>query len=660
MHNWPNFKQWMKLPSFLNKKEKVTLYSSVAVFVLSFLFLVVSFYYSNTKQAPAFGGKYTEGIVGKTGYINPVLASRDIERDLNELVFSGLMRYDSQGNLVNDLLVTDPEIKDNGRTYEVYLRSDIYFHDGHKVDADDVIFTIKTIQDPEYKSPLRPNWLGVTVEKISDVGIRFRLKNPYPDFKERLTVKIIPQHIWNNITASEFFTSPYNNKQAIGSGPYKIKKSGFKKDFSKVIELEAYDKYHLQKPYIKELTILVFSDEKELIKSAKAGKIDGFMTRPSPELKIHGFNDYQFLIPRYFALFFNLKDSAFQNKEFRQALNYATDKDEIIKKVFGGKAQKVDSPVLPDFYGFPAPTSTYQYDINKAKEILLGLKYEYNQDGKLLKPESQNFKFKTNLAQGSIGEEVKMLQKCLAQFPEIYPEGKITGIFGKGTADAVSKFQEKYAQEILIPNNLEKGNGKVKGSTQEKLNQICFGDPNQSREVKLTVYTTKTSNYQNDYLSETAQIIKEQWAKIGIDLEVKAVATSPTEKSLEIDIIRPRAYQTLIFGYALKMMPDPFPFWHSSQSQDPGFNLSLYDNKAVDKILEQLREEENDFSKTEKYEKLQELISQDAPCVFLYNPQNSYIVDQKIKGIENGKGADLSKRFSNASSWYIKTKRIWK
>jgi ABC-type transport system substrate-binding protein len=94
-------------------------------------------------------------------------------------------------------------------------------------------------------------------------------------------------------------------------------------------------------------------------------------------------------------------------------------------------------------------------------------------------------------------------------------------------------------------------------------------------------------------------------------------------------------------------MPDLFPFWHSSQIQDPGFNLALYENKTADKILEQIREDENESSRAQNYQKLQEIINNDVPAVFLFNPYNSYFVESKIKGIEDGKGADLSKRFCN-------------
>lgn len=89
-------------------------------------------------------------------------------------------------------------------------------------------------------------------------------------------------------------------------------------------------------------------------------------------------------------------------------------------------------------------------------------------------------------------------------------------------------------------------------------------------------------------------------------------------------------------------------------------NLSSYENKNADQLLREARESIDKKIKTQKYEKLQDIILNDAPALFLYNPDYVYWVSQKIEGVDTNKIIDPAKRFSNITNWYIKTKRAWK
>ena len=103
-----------------------------------------------------------------------------------------------------------------------YLKKNLFWSDGKPLTADDVIFTIKSIQNPSLKSPIRPNWLGVKVKKISDLSVSFELENSSAVFLENATLKILPKHIWEEVSAQNFPLSIYNLKP-VGSGPYKLK-----------------------------------------------------------------------------------------------------------------------------------------------------------------------------------------------------------------------------------------------------------------------------------------------------------------------------------------------------------------------------------------------------------------------------------------------------
>jgi ABC-type transport system substrate-binding protein len=651
----PKKSQWKQFFNVLTKKEKISFFVLFIFFLASSFFLLIDFYLKNTKIVPAQGGEYIEGMVGSPRWIQPIYAPlSDIDRDLSELIFAGLMKYEN-GKIVPDL-VKDYKILEDGKVYELYLKENLFWSDGKPLTVEDVIFTIEMIQNPDVKSPLRGNWLGVGVEKIAENGLRFKLKDKSGVFLELLTVKIIPKHIWGDIPPKNFSLAAAN-LNPIGSGPYKLKKL-FQDEEGKIVSLELIKNplYFGQKPHISKISFRFFDTEEKLIEAFKKGEIKGFSLTNISSLENlpKNFNLYSFSLPRYFAVFFNLKDSkVLSEKEVRVALNYGTNKSEILDKVLLGQGRVVDSPILPEIYGFEKPAKVYQFDIEKAKETLEKDGFLIQDNGfreKTIKKELTS-RFKKNLSLGVKDKEVEELQKCLANDKEIYPGGKISGIFDKETKEAVILFQEKYKDEILKPYGLEKGTGEVKEQTRKKLNEICFG----KQEEKIPLQFSLTTVNQPD-LIRMATILKDQWKELGAKVEIRTYDIS----SLEKEILRERKFDALLFGEILGSIPDPFPFWHSSQRGELGLNLSNYENKDADKFLEVARESLDDSERKKNLEEFQELITDDAPAVFLYNPHERYLLTKEIKGVKAGLIVDPSKRFSDISNWYINTKRVLK
>lgn len=647
---------WRQFLKVLSKKEKNLFFVFLSLALGSFAFLSVNFYLQNTEIKPTPGGIYIEGIIGFPRFINPLYAPlSDVDRDLTELLFSGLMKYNGRGEIVPDL--AECEVSQEGEIYECYLKKNILWHDGEELTADDIIFTINTIQEPEYKSPLRIKWLEIKVEKISNLAIRFKLKNPYSPFLETLTLKILPKHIWKNISPQNFPLSDYN-LEPIGSGPYQFKELK-KNELDEPISLTviANPNYFGEKTKISQISFKFFEKEEDLIEAFQKKEILGLSIlnpRHYDLLKENELCNYSLSLARYFALFFNPeKSKVLSEKEVREALNYGINKKEILEKVLTNQGEIVDSPILPRIYGFSLPVNIYQFSLEKAKEILDKAGFRENETGqreKILEKEAE-FQFKSDLRSGSQGKEVEELQKCLAKDPEIYPEGKVTGLFGDLTKKAVIRFQEKYAKEILEPWGFKKGTGTVSRTTRAKLNEICFEKPVETLPLSFSIVTVD-----QPFLIEIANLLKEQWQILGAEVKIETFDIS----TLEREIIKPRNYQSLLFGQVLGLIPDPFPFWHSSQKKDPGLNLALYDNKAVDKLLEEGREIQDFEKKAKIYEEFQDILIADAPVVFLYNPNYLYFVSKEIKGIETEIIVDPSKRFSGIENWYIKTRRTWK
>jgi len=661
---------WRYFFKILSKKERVTLSLSLLFFLVSFSFISVNFYIKNTETQPAIGGSLTEGVIGSPRFINPVYAQADdVDRDLTELVYSGLMRYNEKGEIVKDM-AEKYELLEDGKVFDFYLKENLLWSDDTPISADDIIFTVKAIQNPALKSPVRGSWLGIKAEKISELGVRFELRSPSAVFLENCTLKIMPKHIWEKISEQNFHLAIYN-LEPVGSGPYKIKKESLIRDKEgsiKSLELVANPNYHEKSPYIQNISFLFFNNEDELISAFNSDRIDGF-SFVSPDKnqqlkKEDSFLFYRFLIPRYFAVFFNPeKSKVLADKNVRLALNYGTDKKEIIDHIFSGKAKIVDSPILPDIYGLEAPENIYEFNFQEAEQILEKVGFIKGEDGirERITVKQPAFQFTNDLKVGSTGNEVRELQKCLANppagGPDVYPEGEITGAFRDKTRAAVIKFQEKYKEEILDPYGLKQGTGTVYQSTRKKLNELCAPASEETSFLTLTLTTFSPNTTGQSMLAETALILKKQWEALGIKIEIDFISERPV--FLE-EKIRPRDYEMVLFGNALEINPDPFPFWHSSQTRDPGLNLSAYENKESDRLLEEARQTLDQEEKKNLLEKFQENLIKDAPAVFLYNPDYLYILSKEIKGVKTGTISDPSQRFSDINNWHIKTKRSWK
>jgi len=551
------------LSKLLNFKEKLFVLLLVFV-VLASLFFWLYYLYSNlTISVPRKGGIYTEGIIGQPNYINPLLAqASEADSDLSQLIFSGLLKYDKDGNLVNDLAASY-EISENQSEYTVHLKQNLKWHDGSPLTADDVFFTVNAIKDPMYKSPLRQAWQGIEIRQADENTLVFSLKSPYFGFLDNLTAGILPKHIWENISPDKFALTEYNLRP-IGSGPFVF--SDLNKDSEGNIlsyELQSFADYHDVMPYISRFNLNFYQNEESLLQAFNKKEIDG-MSNISPnslqDIKTKKSADiHEFVMPRYYALFFNqTKNLPLADKKVREALAWGVNRQEIIDSVLKGKGTAIFSPFLPQMEEYENDISKYDFNIDKAREVL----------------------------------------------------------------DAAG---------------WKEGDGGIREKNKTKL--------------EFDIYALDWPE-----LAQTADILKNQWSKIGVSANVNVLAVS----DLQQNYIRPREYDSLLFGQALSFNPDPYFFWHSSQKRDPGLNLSLFEDKKADELLESARMEVNKEKRVENYRELQKIITSEIPALFLYSNTYLYPVNQKVKGLTVRNINAPSWRFADVNMWYIKTKRVKK
>ncbi|MBI2439574.1 MAG: peptide ABC transporter substrate-binding protein [Candidatus Moranbacteria bacterium] len=534
----------------------------VVVAFLALSFWLGALYFTSTKEVAEYGGEYAEGIAGQPRYINPILSqTSEADAALSELVYSGLFGYDEQGELVKRL-AAEYSIADEGKLYTVTLRQGVRWHDGEELSADDVLFTIRAIQDPAFKSPLRANWLSVDVAAVDRYTVTFTLKKSYFGFLENLTLGILPKHIWENIAPENFLLADYN-LSPIGSGPYVFYDSERDSNGNMLsYELRAFSEYFEGMPYIAKIIFHFYPDEDTLIDAYNRKEVSG-MYSVTPENLVRleerkSTRIYELNIPRVFAVFFNISKSVpLAYDEVREALSLATEREALIREVLSGKGQPAFSTILPFMRGYNEEVSFPRFDKEKANALLEEKEWKRGEDGVRAK---------------------------------------------NGTVLQI---------KLLVPDWPQ--------------------------------------------LVATAELLKQQWEAVGARIEVVVLGAA----DLQQNAIRPREYEALLFGEAI-MHADPFSFWHSSQKQDPGLNLALFDDKEADDVLTALREELDLEKRREKYKTFQEILVREHPAVFLYAPTHLYVANNTLHNM-NTRTLDATQyRLSNAKNWYIKTKRVRK
>lgn len=153
------------------------------------------------------------------------------------------------------------------------------------------------------------------------------------------------------------------------------------------------------------------------------------------------------------------------------------------------------------------------------------------------------------------------------------------------------------------------------------------------------------------------QAVKEFWETIGVKTNIFTVPANRVQQ----EIIKPREFDAFFYSQIVGADPDPYAFWHSSQAGENGFNISSFNNKEVDELLEDARLNLDISQRQEKYKFFQEIITEDEPAIFMYSPVYVYAQRKKVKGYDVKDILVPSDRFVNVHEWYIETgkKLIW-
>ena len=557
----PNWTQLKRISLLLSSKEKRVVSSFAGIILISVGAWAYIYYRDNITILPAEGGVWSEALIGQPTFINPILAqTSDTDLDITRLIYRGLLTYDKDLKLTTDL-AESYEIDEAQTKYTVVLKENIFWQDGVAVTVDDVIFTLRAIQDPNWESPLLVSFKGVTIDKIDERTIVFNLPERFGPFLSLLTTGLLPKHVWEEIPAASSRLAEFNIKP-VGNGPWQFEE--FSKDKSGTIHsyvLVPNDYFSEMDPYLSKITFKFYPDFTFALEALNQKQVMGVSFLPTSlqggisEPENYSFN--RLSLPQYTALFFNQKQNEFlKSKSVRTALANAIDKSKLTKEILSDQAKVLSSPILA--LESEGATTTLSFDPGRSIKLLEDVDWILNESG----------------------------------------------------------YREKDGEVLSI--------------------------------------TLTTLNHPEN--ENVANFIKESWKKIGVQTTVQLIPQS----EIQTNVIKNRDYDVLLYGAIVGADPDPYSFWHSSQVEHPGLNLSLFRDGNTDLLLEKAREELDAEKRLDSYEAFKRILLEEVPAVFLYTPTYTYIQEKRLQGFDIDGLIIPADRLNNSTDWYTKTRRSLK
>jgi peptide/nickel transport system substrate-binding protein len=269
----------------------------------------------------------------------------------------------------------DYNADDNSYTFR--LQENVKWHDGADFTADDVVFTYNYTKEHPYQ------WVDNSIveyaEALDNYTVKLYLSRPYAPFFQDVAgaQPIIPKHIWENVTTPEEFLTP---EAVIGTGPYML--ADYSQEHGTYL-YQANDSYYLGQPAVGEIKFVKVATEMTPA-ALEAGSVNAaaIPAEVVPDIEAAGFTIITDPPSWNGKLTINHQKEPLSSKEFRQALAYAIDRQALVQVVFRGNAIGGSPGMLPPTSVWYNPdTPQYQYDPDKARQLIEGLGYNRLDNG---------------------------------------------------------------------------------------------------------------------------------------------------------------------------------------------------------------------------------------------------------------------------------------
>lgn len=330
-----------------------------------------------TQAAPpaAAAGTLRIGLDVDAGTGDPRLARDTSAFRLRELVFDSLV--DLSPEFVPTPVLAESWENPNDTTWVFHLRKGVKFHDGSELKAEDVKFTFDTILDEKFASPNRAFFTPIkSIEVVDDYTVKFTLDQPYGPLLSYLIMPIVPKAIVEK-DAAAFANAP------VGTGPFKF--VSWKR--GDTISLEANPDYWGGKPKTDKIEIKIVPDNSARVVALESGDLDFVQSPLSPQdvTRLQGegkFNVNRIPAAGYTYINLNCADPILSDVKVRQALSYLVNREDILNSIYKGVGKVANGPIPPGMWAYTADLPSYNYDPDKAAQLLEEAGWKLGADGK--------------------------------------------------------------------------------------------------------------------------------------------------------------------------------------------------------------------------------------------------------------------------------------
>lgn len=353
-----------------------------------------------TSYQKARGGVYLTAAIGEASNLIPWTSSDSASHAVSGHIYNGLLKYDKDLNLTGDL-AESWNVSDDGLTMTFHLKKGVKWSDGSELTAHDVMATFKTITDPETLSPYSGDYKMVQSAKVvDDYTFEASYSKPFAPALSSWTLKILPQ---KRLEAEDINDSSLKFNP-LGTGPYTL--TNWKR--GEFVHLTARANYFEHEPYISQLLTRQIPDMDTQFLELKAGNLDSMGLKPLQFTRLTDtarfkktFNKYKYLSNGYTYMGFNLNNNLFADKQVRQALSYAVNRQEIVDGVLYGQGLPLACPFKPGTWAYNNTIAPYPYDVQKSKQLLKNAGWVDSDGNGILDKDGQEFEFTVVTNQGN-------------------------------------------------------------------------------------------------------------------------------------------------------------------------------------------------------------------------------------------------------------------
>lgn len=309
---------------------------------------------------------------------------------LFSLIYEGLLHYDYDEERYVPRLAESYSIANN-QSVVFKLRSNVRWHDGEPFTADDVAFTYAYLQRLAPEQTRKP-YAGLTVEAVDPTTVQARFDRPVADILQFFDTWIIPKHLFQNFVPRSG-TEPLENRP-IGTGPYRFSRQTIEGHIS----LDVNQSYWGEQGHIATLKMNKITDPTQMTLSAMYGNHRLMIQVPPDQINtleaLKTFNIELYPSFGIYAFAYDCQHPLLKDVRLRQAMTYATNRQNMLDQWFNGKGHVIATPFNNSSPYYDHTIRPYPYDPARARAILEEAGYrDANNDGILETPNGQKLSF---------------------------------------------------------------------------------------------------------------------------------------------------------------------------------------------------------------------------------------------------------------------------